>query len=89
MLQTMQKPAGGVTLDAIWDFLTRLDAEIREIREHEVDLDDILYGDRHNGYADDTEYLMSNPVNREYLTAAINDINSGNTVSVPIEQFLK
>jgi acetylglutamate kinase len=33
----MRKPAGGVTLDAIWEFMLRLEAEIQETQAIEAE----------------------------------------------------
>jgi hypothetical protein len=45
-------------------------------------------GDRHDGFADDTEFLMSNPKNWARLVQAAKDNDEGrNLVQVPIEWF--
>ncbi|MDR0910485.1 MAG: hypothetical protein LBM77_12055 [Spirochaetaceae bacterium] len=42
MAQVMRKPAGGVTLDALWEFMLRLEAEIRKTQAIEARNESVL-----------------------------------------------
>jgi hypothetical protein len=56
--------------------------------DEDIDNDDDP--DRYHGYANDTEYLKSNPKNWARLVAAAKQVNEGkDLISVPIEQFLR
>jgi hypothetical protein len=74
MTQALERPTGGVTLDAIWDFLAKIDAEIQDLRTQASD--------------DETAYLFSTPANKKrLLEAKANFEQNTDIVTIPVEQF--
>jgi hypothetical protein len=96
MPQTKQ----AITNEMIWNLLLQMNQSLNAIKraEHidtdaaiaDDDFDEDEDGDRHDGFADDTEFLMSNPKNWERIMQAAKDMDEGkNIVEMPIARWRK